>query len=306
MEFDLFEEFESDGVAEVSCVMGGEVECRGRIEERGYGAGTLVLCEAHMYVLASWRNRQTAEEVSKIYESGLATEHSEGLTYSIEMANGNAKTGMTTSQGELGRLVSLSRKENGGVPVKVLALFEGGRTRELLAHHQWRDIRVPDQMEQFQLTPEYRAWAEGQGIPEKYREMVKEYEATIGEKMKRTAGRMNGGYVIVGLLSNGDVVTGHTTGTTINPLRDLSRKKNGGDPIKVLTVTNGGTDFRKDLLRKWKHLSSGTYGVLKPDPSLMEYVNGLERAEHLDSIMGGYEAWATQKVRSKVDLFEED
>lgn len=183
MEFDLFAEEKHDGVAEVSCVMAGEIEHRGEVRERGFGNGNLTLCDAHVFVLAAWRNDQTAKEVTELYEAGLITEHSEGITYSVEMDSGNAKTGMTEKE-NLGRLIRVSKEQNGGKPVKILALWEGGRTRELLAHHQWRDIRVPDQMEQFRLTPEYRAWTEAQGIPGKYRVMVEEYEREQSRKLR--------------------------------------------------------------------------------------------------------------------------
>ncbi|MEV8445916.1 hypothetical protein [Streptomyces parvus] len=181
---DLFEEFERELATKLECAMAGQIKCQGKVRVRSFMGEGILLCEAHMNVLCSWRNEQTARDVAEIYEAELVTEHTAGETYCIRDRDGLVKIGMT-SKGDLSRLVNLSKRSNGGEPVEVLAILPGGRSRELLTHHLWKHRRVIDKTERFNPDPEMTAWIEKQGIPPEYKSWVEDYETRMERKAAR-------------------------------------------------------------------------------------------------------------------------
>lgn len=129
---------------------------------------TLPLCEPHLWDMAAQSRNRARRVVADIYRINPEAQHTEGWTYVIRLANGNVKIG-TTVNPTMERLKDISRRDNDGIPVQVLAIIEGGFSRELLAHGQWFHLRVPGAMEEFYPAPELLQWAGEQGITLRYR-----------------------------------------------------------------------------------------------------------------------------------------
>ncbi|MGW3753818.1 hypothetical protein ACWD7C_34030 [Streptomyces sp. NPDC005134] len=99
--------------------------------------------------------------VTELEREGLITQHTKGWTYVIRLRNGMVKVGCTAALNN--RLQALSR-EQGGVPVVILAILQGGASREALEHARWQSLRVAGAMEVFHPAAELLQWAEKQGV----------------------------------------------------------------------------------------------------------------------------------------------
>ncbi|MFF1291838.1 MULTISPECIES: hypothetical protein [unclassified Streptomyces] len=177
MEFDLFGEFESDGVAEVSCeaMKDGQIECSGEVKVRAFGPVSIPLCMAHLMGVCAWRSEGAAKDMAEAREAGALTGETPGCTYVVRMANGNVKIGMTRKK-DLSRLERVAEEYNQGNPVEILAVLKGGRTTELNAFHLWNHLRVPEEVEQFRPDPELMEWIAEQGIDPSGKAVVEAYE----------------------------------------------------------------------------------------------------------------------------------
>lgn len=140
-----------------------ETECTQEGKAYGIGSLELILCQYHRYELGTNQKERARKVVAELDSIGAITHHTEGWTYVIRMANGNVKIGMTT-KANLKRFQNLSRDKNGGVPVQVLAVVEGGQSLEYLFHEKWFSLKVPGRMEEFHPDPALLRWAEGLGI----------------------------------------------------------------------------------------------------------------------------------------------
>ncbi|WP_328755050.1 hypothetical protein OHA28_30775 [Streptomyces sp. NBC_00269] len=129
----------------------------------GRGSLAMNLCEEHKWDLFSWSKSRAREVVTDLDKAGALKGHTAGWTYVVRLRSGNVKIG-TTVHGDMTRLKDISRRDNDGIPVQILAVMEGGLSRELLAHEQWLRFRAPGLMEEFHPAPELLAWAREQGV----------------------------------------------------------------------------------------------------------------------------------------------
>ncbi|MGW6356700.1 hypothetical protein ACWFR5_16280 [Streptomyces sp. NPDC055092] len=121
------------------------------------------LCEEHKWDLFSWSKSRARNLVTDLSKAGALNGHTAGWTYVIRLTNGNVKIG-TTVHADMKRLKDISRRDNDGIPVQLLAVMEGGLSLELLSHERWMHLRATGLMEEFLPAPELLAWADEQGV----------------------------------------------------------------------------------------------------------------------------------------------
>lgn len=124
----------------------------------------LDLCQEHAHDVAQktkWRAREIVSDLNAI---GGITKHTPGWTYVVRLSDGTVKIGLTEAESINERLQGLTTKYNAGTPVAVLAVVAGGKSLEMLYHHQWYHLRIPGAMEAFYQDPSLITWAEGLGI----------------------------------------------------------------------------------------------------------------------------------------------
>lgn len=141
-------------------------ECKNEASARPYQIAegvTLHLCQSHMYDVASRTKERMRKLAVDLNAVGGIARHTEGWTYVVRLANGNVKIGMT-GKVDANRLQGLSKNNNGGIPVQVLAFMRGGESREALSHGLWSHLKVQGAMEEFHPDPDLLYWAEAQGI----------------------------------------------------------------------------------------------------------------------------------------------
>lgn len=162
-------------------------ECENEANARPYQITegvTLSLCQPHMYDVASKTKERARKLAVDLNAVGGIARHTEGWTYVVRLANGNVKIGTTNrpkEKNKMLRLTNLSGKDNENTPVQVLALMQGGESREALAHGLWDHLRVQGAMEQFHPAPDLLQWAEAQGIDP----IVSDFEDWTVNKHKR-------------------------------------------------------------------------------------------------------------------------
>jgi len=147
----------------ITCAISG---CEEQATDRPYRIAENVclnLCQPHSYDVASRTKERARQAIADLDAIGGISKHTPGWTYVIRLSDGVLKIGMTEG-GIAKRLQDLTTKYSAGVPVMVLAVVEGGESREKLYHHQWAHLRIPGTMEAFHQDPSLIRWAEELGI----------------------------------------------------------------------------------------------------------------------------------------------
>ncbi|MFJ9265152.1 GIY-YIG nuclease family protein [Streptomyces bacillaris] len=137
---------------------------------------SLELCQPHTYDMTINQKRRVGKFAAHLEKEGIFEKggHSEGWTYVIRMSTGHIKIGYTNGKQGPRRFQDLSR-EQGGIPVQVLAVMQGGESLEALKHHEWAHLRVSGAMEIFHPDPSLLQWAEGQGIHPDAKEVLEAF-----------------------------------------------------------------------------------------------------------------------------------
>ncbi|MFI0529808.1 hypothetical protein ACH3XX_07135 [Streptomyces scabiei] len=165
---DLFEEFENDGVAEVSCAAmsleSGE-QCGKPIVHGGvigrwelsYG---LPLCESHRLELLLKANTYSrSEEDTRVFNNRARVMH----CYYVRLSDGLIKMGYTRSLTR--RLKELTDELNGGETLEILSVTPGTPHLESYLHKTWGHLRHWDKHgERHTPDPELMEWISTLGI----------------------------------------------------------------------------------------------------------------------------------------------
>lgn len=147
----------------ITCAVTG---CEEQATDRPYRIAENVylnLCQPHNYDVATRTKQRARQAIADLDAIGGISKHTPGFTYVIRMSDGSVKIGMS-GKGVAERFQALTTRYNAGVPVKVLAVVEGGESREKLYHHRWAHLRIPGTMEAFHQDPSILEWAEGLGV----------------------------------------------------------------------------------------------------------------------------------------------
>lgn len=125
----------------------GLTECPNTSTVSKYGVD---LCSRHA---VTFHNRMKTEyfssRVRKLVETGELTQHSVGITYVMQLSNGNIKIGFTRDRDLLLKRLQKLTYETKGKPT-LLATLPGGQTQEACLHSRFAEYRKYDlQTEQF-------------------------------------------------------------------------------------------------------------------------------------------------------------
>ena len=147
----------------ITCAISG---CEEQATDRPYRIAENVylnLCQPHSYDVASRTKERARQAIADLDAIGGISKHTPGWTYVIRLSDGSLKIG-TSGKGIAERLQALTTKYNAGVPVAVLAVVEGGESREMVYHQKWASLRIPGTMEAFHQDPSLIQWADSLGI----------------------------------------------------------------------------------------------------------------------------------------------
>lgn len=129
--------------------------------ERSDLVGGLQLCSEHRALLFTRRQENTNAEFAEYFEGRPEAPHSPGWTYVVQPPSARWKIGYTSSDVDH-RFKSLHRSYGQLVPI---AVAPGGRTREALLQHKYRDLRVKHESgEQFEPDNVMRAELSALGV----------------------------------------------------------------------------------------------------------------------------------------------
>jgi hypothetical protein len=149
--------------------------CLGAASPRHIGKLFISLCEAHLHDMGDWGNYKARRLVAELVEDGCLLHHTKGLTYVVQMHDGTVKIGMT-GKPNLERLQAVSLRYNDGIPVRILAVLQGGRSR--------------DAMEMYDPAGTLLAWASGQAslpLSSEIATAIKVYDAWSTGRRARSA-----------------------------------------------------------------------------------------------------------------------
>ena len=119
------------------------------------------LCDEHEFdFFIKMKSFHFDRRMDEFVTKGYLSRHSPGYTYIIHLESGNIKIGYSAHlEDRFKRL----RTELG--PFKILAVIDGGETREALLHYKFNDLRVPNlRLEQFYPNPRLINYANRQGV----------------------------------------------------------------------------------------------------------------------------------------------
>ncbi|WP_330239401.1 GIY-YIG nuclease family protein [Streptomyces sp. NBC_00525] len=137
--------------------------CTRRAVWEPMGPLVMKLCREHVYQLSGYTKKKEKDFIKGMDDEGLITKHTKGWTYVIRMKGGVVKIGTSVALNK--RLQTLSR-DQGGVPVVVLAVLPGGVSREALEHKRWESYRISGTEELFHPAAQILDWAKEQGVSE--------------------------------------------------------------------------------------------------------------------------------------------
>jgi hypothetical protein len=144
----------------------------------------LSVCDRHLAILAIRRRGGIDGRIAEYFATFPDAEHVPGWTYVLLLPNGRVKLGYTSND-LLGRFQEAHRKR--GSRVIVLAVAPGGWTRESLLHWRFREHRVDELGEQFQLAPEIAQLAAEWGIHPDAQPAVDAYRHYVPMTERRTS-----------------------------------------------------------------------------------------------------------------------
>lgn len=119
------------------------------------------LCDEHEYdFYIKMKSFFFDRRMQEFMDKGYIARHSPGSTYIVTLGNGNVKIGYSSNLEK--RFKELDRELG---PLRVLAVMDGGETREAFLHYKFNHLRVSNlRLEQFHPEPELINYAHYQGI----------------------------------------------------------------------------------------------------------------------------------------------
>ncbi|MFF9778432.1 hypothetical protein ACF1HJ_32875 [Streptomyces sp. NPDC013978] len=167
------------GVSEYGVPCGNAIRTRGPV---GPQWAQVPVCEKHAAVLTNWNvGTYRTLMLAEMEKRGLISGHLPGYTYVIWLPNDRVKIG---SVGREDRLLKRWKeitadyvKAGHKDPIKPIAVFDGGKSKEAAVQGRFNHLRVQDELgEQFSPDPELIDHAENQGIPTELAYLIPSYE----------------------------------------------------------------------------------------------------------------------------------
>ncbi|WMI33381.1 hypothetical protein SEA_PROVOLONE_61 [Streptomyces phage Provolone] len=142
--------------------MDGDTMCAVTIERRGTGNpnGGVILCPKHSVVQSIRRNESISRFVASYFEQNPEAPHMPGWAYVVLLRNGRIKIGFTTKLAD--RLVDIHTEYG---DLNLLAALPGGRTRAMVLHDMFRELRIDCKGELFEPHNNLLAYAMKCGVP---------------------------------------------------------------------------------------------------------------------------------------------